>query len=397
MPSVVIDEPYAFVPPYRNTLWARAFGLVMPWWLNKSMGINALKCEGLEHLQSSAKAGHSLLLAPNHCRPADPLVINIACHRAKLVPHTMASWHLFKQSAFQTFVLRRVGAFSVYREGLDRVALQAGVEILNEARRPLIIFPEGVITRTNDRIISLMDGVSFVARAAAKKRAKQQSAGQVVVHPVAIRYHYHGDIDTALHETLDDIERALSWRPKQDADRVQRIYRVGEALLWLKEIEYLGEPQSGPIPERLDRLIDRILTPLEEEWTGGERDSTCVGRVKMLRFVILRDMINDNISEAERERRWQQLEDMDLAQQLSHYPPDYVKSHASPERILETIEKFEHDLTGQSRIHRPMSATVRIGEAIPVAPKRDRKVHGDPIMQEVEQQLKHLLGLSEKE
>ena len=160
----------------------------------------------------------------------------------------MASWHLFKQSRLQSFFLRRIGAFSVYREGLDRLALQAGVEILTEARRPLIIFPEGVITKTNDRILSLMDGVSFVTRGAAKKRAALNPPGQVVVHPVAIRYYFHGNIDEALHTTLDDIERKLSWRPKHDSDLVQRIYRVGEALLWLKEIEYLGQPQFGAIP-----------------------------------------------------------------------------------------------------------------------------------------------------
>jgi len=36
----------------------------------------------------------------------------------------MASWHLFKQSAAQTWLLRRAGAFSVYREGMDRDALK---------------------------------------------------------------------------------------------------------------------------------------------------------------------------------------------------------------------------------------------------------------------------------
>lgn len=393
MQTVVIDETYEFVPPYRGTGWARGLQMIMPWWLRRSYGIESLQCEGLEHLKTSMNAGHGILLAANHCRPADPSVINEMCHRVGLVPNMMASWHLFKQNWLQKFILRRVGAFSVYREGLDRQALQAGVDILAEARRPLVIFPEGVITRTNDRLLPLMDGVSFIARSAAKKRAALNPPGQVVVHPIGIRYQFHGNIDEAVHQTLDEIERGLSWRPKRDADCVRRIYRVGEALLWLKEIEYLGRPQTGPIPDRLERLINGILVPLEDEWLGGQKEGTFVNRVKQLRIAILRDMVSGDLPEDEKKRRWDQLADMYIAQQLGHYPPEYVKSSRSKERLLETVEKFEEDLTDTSQIHRPMSATVRIGPAIPVAAKRDRKAAEDPVMAAIEQQLHQLLDL----
>ena len=67
--------------------------------------------------------------AVNQCRPADPTVVAELCHQVGVSGHTMASWHLFKQGWLQRFILRRVGAFSVYREGLDRQALQAGIEI----------------------------------------------------------------------------------------------------------------------------------------------------------------------------------------------------------------------------------------------------------------------------
>ena len=393
MQSVVIDEAYDFVPPYRGTLWARGLQRLMPRWLRKSYGIESIECEGLEHIRESLEAGHGILLAPNHCRPADPSVINEVCHRLGLAPHTMASWHLFKQSWLQRFMLRRMGAFSVYREGMDRQALQAGVEILTEARRPLVIFPEGVITRTNDRLLALMDGVSFIARSAAKKRAAMQPPGKVVVHAIGIRYHFHGDIDEAIHQTLDDIEKALSWRPRRDPDRTQRIYRVGEALLWLKEIEYIGEPQVGPIPARVENLINQILIPIEQEWLNGKNDGTIVNRVKQLRTEILRDMITENLPEEERQRRWNQMADMYIAQQLGHYPPTYVKSDPSKERQLETVEKFEEDLTDVSRVHHPMSVSVRIGPAIAVAAKRDRKATEDPVMAAIEQQLHELLDL----
>ena len=394
MHSVVSDQPYEFVPPYQGRCWPWLLQRIVPWWLHRHFGIEKVTCHGVELLQESLAAGHSVLIAPNHCRPSDPLVINDLCRRAGTVPYTMASWHLFLESPLQRFVLRRIGGFSIYREGLDRQSLGASIDILTDAKRPLVIFPEGVITRTNDRLCSLMDGVSFVARSAAKKRADQSPPGKVVIHPIAIRYHFEGDIDAALHETLDAIEQRLSWRPRRDPDRVARIYRVGEALLWLKEIEYFGQPQQGDIPTRLDRLIDQILVPLEYEWREGRREANTVARVKQLRSAILRDMISGEISDDDRSRRWNQLADMYLAQQLSHYAPAYVRSNPTNERLLETVERFEEDLTDTSRIHRPMSVKVTVGPAIEVAAKRARGSGEDPVMRELDRQLRDMLGIT---
>lgn len=393
MHPVVLDQPYEFVPPYKGTWW--------PWFLQqfarrqlrRIYGIENFECKGIERLKQAMDCGHSVVLAPNHCRPADPLVITEVCRLAGTSSFTMASWHVFMQGRIQRYLLRRIGGFSVYREGMDRQSLDAGVEILREAKRPLVIFPEGAITRTNDRLLALMDGVSFMARAAAKKRAAENPSGKVVVLPVALRYRFHGDIDAAVRETLDSIERRLSWRPVKDLDSVQRVYRVGQALLWLKEIEYFGCPQAGEIPERTQRLIDQILVPMEREWRNGRTEDTTVARVKQLRTAILPDMIDDKVDKEEKDRRWDQLTDMYIAQQLGHYPPEYVRSSQTPERLLETIERFEEDLTDVCRIHRPMSVEVQIGTAIPVGPKRVRGVSEDPTTAELNRQLHQLLKI----
>jgi hypothetical protein len=84
---------------------------------------------------------------------------------------------------------------------------------------------------------------------------------------------------------------------------------------------------------------------------------------------------------------------MYVAQQLGHYPPEYVRSHPTPERMLETVERIEEDLTDVSRIHRPMAVNVRIGEAIVVSPKRERGTADDPVMAAVESQLHQLLQI----
>ena len=395
MHPVVLDEPYEFVPPYQGKFWPKFLQLFLRRRLRKDYGVQQIQWHHHQRIRDSIDAGHSVLLAPNHCRPADPMVVNELCHQLGLQPQMMASWHVFKTSRLQAFILRRVGAFSVYREGTDRQALNAAIDILTVGERPLVIFPEGVITRTNDRLLAMMEGLSFMARSAAKKCAKEQPDRKIVVHPVAIRYRTHANIESELHEALDDIEARLSWRTRRGENMKERIHRVGKALLWLKEIDYFGEPQSGTVADRLGNLIDQILVPMEQEWIGTEpqNDKTPVARVKQLRTAILPDMIEGDLSEDEQTRRWDQLADMYLAQQLGHYPPDYVSDDPTPERMLETVEKFEEDLTDHCRIYRPMTAEVSVGEAIEVPAKRSRGEE-DPVMAQLESQMHELLGLT---
>jgi 1-acyl-sn-glycerol-3-phosphate acyltransferase len=388
---IVIDKPYTFIPPHRGTFWPRLLQHFLRRRLQRAHGIDQVECQGLDRLRDSLAAGYGVMLTPNHCRPADPFLVAEVCHQAGALPFMMASWHVFMQSQAQSWLLRRTGAFSIYREGMDRAAINTAIGILASGNRPLVLFPEGVINRTNDRLGALMEGVSLIARAAAKQRAAATPPSQVVVHPIALRYHFRGDPTPAIAETLTDLERSLSWQPQRDLPLVERMAKLAHALLALKELEYLGATQAGSLFERLERLIDSLLEPLEKEWLGGTREKNVVARVKKLRIAVLPDMVQGEISEAERQRRWRQLADMYLAQQLSFYPPDYIGADPSPDRLLETAERFEEDLTDKCRRYAPMSAIATIGEAIPVSPARERGAAEDPLMTAIETQLKSML------
>jgi 1-acyl-sn-glycerol-3-phosphate acyltransferase len=397
MQNVVIDKPYRFVPPHRGRFWYTLLGLYLPRYLDRNHGIESVECRGMEHLQRSLAAGHGILLTPNHCRPCDPMTLGRLSLGVRQPFFMMASWHLFMQSRFQSWLLPRTGAFSVYREGMDREALKTAIGILNEAVRPLVLFPEGAVSRTNDRLNNLMEGTAFIAHSAAKQRAAATPAGQVVVHPVAIRYLFRGDLAATLKPVIEEIETRLSWRPLRDYPLRERIGRVGEALLGLKELEYFGRAQAGELSERLDRLVNSLLQPLEKEWLKGEVDGDVVARVKKLRMAILPELAAGEIDEAGRARRWRQLGDLYLAQQLFCYPRDYIRSRPTPERLLETVERFEEDLTDRTRVHRPLHAIIEVGEALPVSPGRERGAGPDPLMEKIRAQLETMLERSGKE
>jgi 1-acyl-sn-glycerol-3-phosphate acyltransferase len=368
--------------------------LYIPRYLRKRYGTAKIDIVGADKLRASIDAGHGILITPNHCRDEDPFIISALAREVGKPFFVVASAHLFIGKKLQAFMLRRAGAFSIYREGMDKQAVQTSIDILESAERPLVIFPEGHISRTNDRLTPMLEGTALITRQAAKKRAKDGK--KVVVHPVALRYRFGFDVDAVATKMLDDIEMRLTWRPSRDLPLHARVRKVGAGLLALKELQYLGRTQEGTISERIDKLTHAILTPLEAEWANSNGDGHVVARVKRLRSAILPDLVKGDLDEAEKARRWRMLEDADLAQQLYHYPPDYVGDGASTARIIETIERFEEDLTGSVSLHGPVDATVTVGDAIEVSTGREGRGDrdaGDPLMTAIESQLRAMLGI----
>jgi 1-acyl-sn-glycerol-3-phosphate acyltransferase len=391
MQPVVVAKPYKFIPPHRGNLWPTLLRLMRPSLL-RSDGVTSIECRGVERLRASVAAGHGIMLAPNHCRPCDPFVVASLGYEVGRHVHIMASAHLFMQGRMKRFLLRRAGAFSIYREGLDREALKCAIQIVADGRRPLMLFPEGVISRHNDRLNPLMEGTAMIARTAAKQRAV--TGGKVVVHPVAVRYCFEGDLEATVFPMLEAIEKRLTWGVQRELPLVDRIGKIGSALLTLKEIEFLGAPQVGELAERIQRLIDHLLSPIEEAWLKSRRETSVVGRVKALRTALLPDMVAGTLSAQEQEQRWQLLAKMYLAQQLAFYPAGYFQPEPTPERILETAERFEEDMTDVVRKVTPIRALVDVGEALEVSPERARGADGDPLMIGIEKSLEAMLASS---
>jgi 1-acyl-sn-glycerol-3-phosphate acyltransferase len=393
MQRVVIDEPYKFVPPVYSEWWPTLLRFILRSYLRKSFGIHSIECRHVERLRGSLAAGNSIMLAPNHCRMSDPMVLGVLGMEADCHLFAMASWHVFKQSRFQTFMTRRMGAFSLLREGNDRQAIETAINILLSRRRPLIVFPEGAITRHNDLIEEMMEGPSFIARQVAKRLKKEGKPGRMVIHPVATRYAFQGDVAATLAPDLDALEADLSWQPQRHLSIVDRIDRIGQALLSLKEIEYSGAPSSGNLYGRAEKLVEDVLSRLEAKWQIKDTSGNPTVRVKRLRTVILPDMMAGRVTPEEREQRWRDLAPLYYAQNISHYPRDYILREKNlPERVVETVERLWEDFTDELRVHRPFHAVIQVGEAIPVGTERVRDELGDPVMAEVRRQLQTMIN-----
>ena len=399
MQKVVFDDPYEFVPPYRKKLWSWAFRFYLPRYLRKTHGVTGWTTHGLEHLRKSLNSGHGVILCPNHCRPADPMLSGVITAETPCHVFALASWHVFKQGWLESFIARRVGAFSIYREGLDRKALDTSIDIVAKAERPLIIFPEGVISAANDRLHPLMEGTSFVARTAAKKRSKTNPDSRVVIHPVSFRYRHQCDPEQALRPILDDLERIVFWNIQDELPLIERVRKLASAVLSVHEIECVDRTGTGSRHERARRLINDILQPLEQEWLSTTRTGDVIGRVKDLRSAIVVDMVKGTIDDRERKRRWRQLTQLYYAQCLSLFPEGYLDEgrfgDVTPDRIFETVERLEEVMTDTTRVREVLHVDITVGEPLEVDPNVRRTRGSDPLMTELRQRMLGLLGVED--
>ncbi|MEM6330012.1 MAG: 1-acyl-sn-glycerol-3-phosphate acyltransferase [Planctomycetota bacterium] len=397
MQNIVLEEPYEFVPPVESRFWCWFVRLQLYGYLRKTFNVHAFDCRHTDRLQASLDAGKSVVLAPNHSRLSDPVALGVLSEKVGAELFAMASWHLFKEGWYQRFMIRRMGAFSVYREGPDRQSVNQAIDILVAGRRPLIIFPEGAVSRHNDLMMDVMDGPAFIARQAAKRRAKAGLPG-VVIHPVAIRYKFDGDMDAAIAPELERFERGFSWQPQTHLPHAARIGKIAESLLTLKEIEYRGEARQGDPHERAERLIVEVLADLEEKWGTRGQAKGLVARIKAIRTVVLPDMIARRVTPEERASRWRDLAACYYLQQIAHYPPGYIGGgNDLPERLIESVERMHEDYEDRIDYKGPMHCTMAVGEAIEVGAKRDKSAGGDPAMQETQRQVQAMLDELVKE
>lgn len=393
MQEIFTLKPYKFVPAIENSFFSRVnrFLKLHRWIIWKLEGVRGHEVRGQHHLKESIAAGHSILLAPNHSRTADPIALGFICEDVGVDMYAMASWHLFNKGWVMRQFIRGVGAFSVNREGMDRAAIDKAITLLTAAQRPLVVFPEGSTSRTNDRLMPFLDGVSFIARAAAKKREKDDG-GSAVIHPVAIRYTYEGDLQPSVQPILKDIEERLTWLPNRVQEMLPRLEKIGMALITIRELEVFGKEQSGSLKERQEGLIQGLLSPLEEKWLGSVQTGNSSSRIKNLRTKIFPELTEGKVDNAEKERRFADLRDTYVAHQMACFPLDYLQQYPSVDRVRETVERFEEDITDKATLHRPLKCIIEIGEAVKVDTQRQRRGEdGDALMNDIFIRLQSML------
>ncbi|MHB8897806.1 MAG: lysophospholipid acyltransferase family protein [Thermoguttaceae bacterium] len=349
-----------------------------------------IEVRGLENVRQALEQGYGVLITPNHSSHADCFAIYDVADRLGIPFYVMIAWQNFvRDGALRAWILRQHGGFSVDREGNDLTAFRQAVDVLQSKPNPLVIFPEGDVYHVNDRILPFREGPAAIALTAAKRGNRP-----IVIVPCATKYRYLDDPTSELVAVMGRLETSIHWRPRADLSLRERIYHLAEGALSLKEIEFYGNSHAGPVPERIRKLIDFILSWLEDRYGLDSGPVTVPERVKLLRQQVIRRMIESPGSSPERHQCEEDISDLFLTVQLFSYPGDYVTEDPSIERIAETIDKLEEDVLGveTATIRGSRRATVTLGDPIPVSAPPGRRPSANELTRLLETRVQGLLN-----
>lgn len=354
-------EPYRFIPPFRGTFWCRVARGYVTRNLKRKLGVVRWHFDGIEHLSRSLDQGAGILLTPNHSRWADPPVLGLLGMKAKTFLYYVASYHLFRQGKLQGWLLNRLGGYSIWREGADRESIKTTSAILATAERPVVLFPEGTWFRQNDRVGPLQDGLSLITRQAAR-----QSTRPIVIHPVGIKYWLLSDPTPEVLRRLEKLERRLGWSPQRHLPTLERVEKLGRALVAIKEIEFLGQPQPGDLDSRIARLTASQVERLEKHLLGKHHDGWPLERIRRLRQHLTRQLL-DKANLGDHPRIKKDLDDLLFCENLNAHSMQYLLDHPSPERLAETVQRIEETVSDEVETPlAPAGAVIKVGPAIDV-------------------------------
>jgi len=388
------DQPYGIPdkhwPAKLSYWWFRAARRLRLKALEKQQIID-IQIEQIENLQTALDAGQGVMIAPNHSFHWDSYCLLTVADRLRTPFYVMTAWQVFSQSSrFECESMQRCGCFSVDRENTDIQSMKTAMDILQHRKEPLVVFPEGDIYHTNDRLTAIRDGAAAIALMAARK-----SERPIAIVPVAIKRWYTEDPTQSLSRLADKIEERLFWKPQSNKPLVDRILTIASGLLSLKEIEHLGHAQQGGLPERISSLADSILKSAESKYQIPSTKPLTPERIKEIRRKIIqqRSEQGDQASE-QQHREWNaDMQDMFLATQLYSYPGDYLQEHPSWERQAETLDKLQEDVLGASypSSHGRKTVSIRFGEPIAMPIGKEKKASSEGITSELQKQIQSML------
>lgn len=339
--------------------------------LRNGQKITNIDVQGIEHPQNALKEGCGVMVTPNHSFHYDSYVMIEAAHRVGQPFHFLSAWQVFAMSKwFEQKVLQWHGCFSINREAADLKAFKQAVEIVASAPQPLVVFPEGDIYHSNDRVTPFRDGAAAIAMSAAKKGERN-----VVAIPCALKCFYVRDPSEELKSVMSRLEEQIHWRPRTDWPLEKRILSYADGLLALKEIEYIGRQQEGTIPQRIQGLANHVLSKHEATYGIKPSEAIVPERVKEVRRAVIKFLEEPELKEEARRPLVDAMEDMFFVVQLYSYPGNYLSEKPTIERTAETLDKFEEDVLQQAfpGIRGERHCVVRFGPAIEIPKERSAR------------------------
>lgn len=254
----------------------------------------------------------------------------------------MAAYDLYHRGLLEPWIMKRVGCFSVDREGSDKPAMEEASRTILDGRFALTMFPEGNVYLENDRVTPFHDGAGFLAVRAAKQL--QEKGVRVACVPVSIKATHLTDCRPALRGVFNLLCEKIGVRFEPTLQPIDALRVIGLSAL-RQELGRRGitVPNQGGLKELVRHAAEQVLTTLEPKLgLHPSADAEPLERVRAARRII-HEIRTDPDRAAESASAASYAEDAMLAFRVASYSGDYVSERPSLDRIGETLEKLYED------------------------------------------------------
>ena len=364
------DQPYRYFPPKYNGLVAWLIGLVNRYRrLPKTLKVDRVDVSGHDVLLSQRQPGDRLLFLPNHPTHADAAVFIEALNQLGLSSQMMAAYDVFLRGRIDAWIMQKLGAFSVDREGSDGRAMKQAAEVLTRGKHVLTIFPEGNVYLRNDLVTPFSDGAAFIALRCAKELAKQNV--RILAVPVSIKLTHLTDCRPDLTRQLHSLAAALNLpEPDTDPHKLPRdlIVQIGTAAIRRNLTQRgLTAPDTDDLAELIAFSAGTVLDDLETKLELTPKpDTSLIDRVRGARRMIHEVRTNESrVADHAAALTW--ADAAMLAFRIASYQPDYIAARPTLDRVSETVEKITEDV--HTRMPDPFAvrrALVRFNPPLPL-------------------------------
>ncbi len=329
----------------------------------------------MEQVREAQAKGERLMFVINHPTHSDPQVVTELHRRLRIDSCFMAAYDVFLRSPVNAWVMQRMGNFSIDREGSDRKAMAAAIDVLKKGERALNIFPEGNVYLTNDRVASFLDGAAFIA-------LKAQAALDgipVKIVPVSLKYtHLTTPRESVTQRMLDLGARSEYVFPKgSTSDPISAVMGMGRHILtrYLRAHGHGDEMAGGDVSvfDVLTGFAEKLVHGLEQ----GLEVSAAAGTGLSDRIVKIRSRLHQLRTDrtAAPDPSLDGLaEQAILALRIHGYLTPYLTERPTIDRYDETVERIAEDFHSKAmprtgprrvmvRVHQPVEVSDFISSA----------------------------------
>ena len=301
-----------------------------------------------------------------------------------------------------------MGAYSIIRGTADRPSFQMTKQLLVDAKRWLVIFPEGQTVWQNDTVIPFQQGVVQLAFKAYEAAVKQDEDASLFCVPISIKYAYLEDMRSRARRVSGAARiQALPFRRRAPESPYERLRRIGKAVLVANEKSHNVKPdEDASFDDRIQRMKETIVRRIELQLELTPRaDQSLLDRIRALFNAVDRIVYEEpQASEYEQklaDERQQAARDLydDLWRvlQLVAIYDGYVRESMTVERFMDVLCLLEMEVLGERRMWGPRKAMVRVGDPVDLrdhfsAYKTDKRGAIQEVTLAVESQVRQMLA-----